>query len=170
MLCFEKNHTYTSTVIFGVESRKSTAENSTTENLRRKRPIFVVENIFCRKLITLFKAPTKWLLKGGFWKDCNFERVFNFPPPDLMCPRMHACARKFFAHVLTVLKLNKIFRYIPLSWSTKPVLSSLIFSPGSTSLNVNTPNQIPSPPVFVVVFVVVVLLVSWLPFFYENRE
>ena len=67
MLCFEKNHTYTRTVIFGVESlksRKSTAENSTTENLRRKRPIFVVENIFCRKLSTLFKAPTKWLLKG----------------------------------------------------------------------------------------------------------
>ena len=31
-------------------SRKPTAEKSTTENPRRKRPIFVMENIFCRKV------------------------------------------------------------------------------------------------------------------------
>ena len=39
-------------MIFGVESkvfkrsRKPTAEKSTTENLRRKSPIFIMENIF----------------------------------------------------------------------------------------------------------------------------
>ena len=58
MHCFaSENQTYTGTVIFGVESvkvfkrsTKPTAEKSTTENPRRKRPIFVMENIFCRKV------------------------------------------------------------------------------------------------------------------------
>ena len=55
MHCFaSENQTYTGTVIFGVESvkvfkrsTKPTAEKSTTENPRRKRPIFVMEKIFC---------------------------------------------------------------------------------------------------------------------------
>ena len=54
MHCFaSENQTYTGTVIFGFESfkvfkssTKPTAEKSTTENPRRKRPIFFMENIF----------------------------------------------------------------------------------------------------------------------------
>ena len=53
MHCFSsENQTCTGTVIFGVESfkvfkssTKPTAEKSTTENPRTKRPIFVIENI-----------------------------------------------------------------------------------------------------------------------------
>ena len=58
MHCFSsENQTCTGTVIFGVESfkvfkssTKPTAEKSTTENPRTKRPIFVLENIFCVKV------------------------------------------------------------------------------------------------------------------------
>ena len=53
MHCFaSENQIYTGTVIFGVESLKSLKdqEKFTTENPRRKRPIFVMENIFCRKV------------------------------------------------------------------------------------------------------------------------
>ena len=58
MHCFaSENQIYTGTVIFGVESLKSLKDQenlllqkSTTENPRRKRPIFVMENIFCRKV------------------------------------------------------------------------------------------------------------------------
>ena len=57
MHCFaSENQIYTGTVIFGVESevfkrsRKPTAEKSTTENLRRIRPVFAMESIFCRKV------------------------------------------------------------------------------------------------------------------------
>ena len=54
MHCFaSENQIYTGTVIFGVESLKSLKDQenlllqkSTTENPRRKRPIFVMENIF----------------------------------------------------------------------------------------------------------------------------
>ena len=54
MHCFaSENQTCTGTVIFGVESfkvfkssAKPTAEKSTTENPRRKRPIFVMDNFF----------------------------------------------------------------------------------------------------------------------------
>ena len=48
-----ENQTYTGTVIFGVESLKSLKgqENLLLKNhAYRKRPIFVVENIFCRKV------------------------------------------------------------------------------------------------------------------------
>ena len=66
MHCFAtENQTYAGTVIFVVESlksRKRTAEKSTTEKPPRKRPIFVMENIF--KKSTVFKAPTEWFLKG----------------------------------------------------------------------------------------------------------
>ena len=47
-----ENQIYTGTVIFGAESkvfkrsRKPTAETSTTENPRTKRPIFVTESTF----------------------------------------------------------------------------------------------------------------------------
>ena len=70
MHCFSsENQTCTGTVIFGVESfkvfkssTKPTAEKSTTENPRTKRPVFVIENIFlCES--TVFKTTTKWLLK-----------------------------------------------------------------------------------------------------------
>ena len=58
MHCFaSENQTCTGTVIVGVESfkvfkssTKPTAEKSTTENPLRKRPIFVIENIFCEKV------------------------------------------------------------------------------------------------------------------------
>ena len=52
-----RSDTLTGTVIFGDEyfkslkvKKKPTAEKSTTENPRRKRQIFVVDNIFCRKV------------------------------------------------------------------------------------------------------------------------
>ena len=54
MHCFEsENQTYTGTWFFGVESWKSLkgqVERSWTENPCRKRPIFVMENFFCRKV------------------------------------------------------------------------------------------------------------------------
>lgn len=56
------------------------------------------------------------------------------------------------------IKENLQIYSIMVKYYTRPQQSD--FSPGSTPLNVNTPNQIPSPPFFVVVFVVAVLLVS----------
>ena len=63
--------------------RKPTAEKSTSENPRRKRLIFVMENMFCRK-VRYSKHQ-----RNGFLKDCIklYARVFDFPPSDLMRPR-----------------------------------------------------------------------------------
>ena len=72
MHCFaSENQAYTGTVIFGVESLKSLKGQET--NCRkiplRQRPIFVMENIFCRK-VRYSKHP-----RNGFLKDCNIRQV-----------------------------------------------------------------------------------------------
>ena len=89
MHCFaSENPIYTGTWIFGVESRKSLKgkenlllKNLQVKNLRRKRPIFFMENIFGRK-VRYSKHQ-----RNGFLKDRTFTRVFDFPPSDLMRPR-----------------------------------------------------------------------------------
>ena len=85
MHCFaSQNQTYAGTVIFGVESVKSLKgqENQLLRNRAyRKRPIFVMENIFVGKYDIQSTNETP------FERDCNFTRVFDFPPSDLMCPR-----------------------------------------------------------------------------------
>ena len=59
--------------------RKPTAEKSTSENPRRKRPIFVMENIFCRK-VRYSKHQ-----RNGFLKDCNFTREFSISCHHIWC-------------------------------------------------------------------------------------
>ena len=72
----------------GVESSNSLKgqENLLLKNLQvknpgRKRPIFVMENIFC------WKVRYSKHQRNGFQKDRTFTRVFDFPPSDLMRPR-----------------------------------------------------------------------------------
>ena len=80
MHCFaSENSTYTGTWLFGVESWKTLKgqenlllKNLQVKNLFRKRPIFVMENVFCRKV---------W-----YSKHQRNTRVFDFPLSDLMRP------------------------------------------------------------------------------------
>ena len=95
MHCFaSENQTYTGTWLFGfIGPRKPTTEKSTVKHPRRKRQIFVIENIFCKK-VRYSKHK-----RDGFQDDGTFTRVFDFPPSDLMRPRiivqrMQACACK----------------------------------------------------------------------------
>ena len=72
MHCFaSENQAYTGTVIFGVESLKSLKGQETNcwKIPLRQRPIFVMENIFCRK-VRYSKHP-----RNGFLKDCNIRQV-----------------------------------------------------------------------------------------------
>ena len=62
-------------------SRKPTAEKSTTENPRRKRPIFVMENIFCRKV------GIQSTDEMAFKRTVTLREFSIFPPSDLMRPR-----------------------------------------------------------------------------------
>ena len=70
MHCFaSENQTYTGTVIFGVESLKSVKgqENLLLKNLQLKTRVENVRFLSWRTFFvgkSVFKAPTKWLLKG----------------------------------------------------------------------------------------------------------
>ena len=90
MHCFaSENQAYTGTVIFGVESLKylKGQETNCWKMPLRQRPIFVMENIFCRK-VRYSKHQ-----RNGFLKDCNIRQVYDFPPSDLSfsgCTHAHA--------------------------------------------------------------------------------
>ena len=95
-----ENQTYTGTWLFGVDSWKSLKgqENLLLKNLQVKTPVenfwFLSWRIFLLES-TVFKAPTKWLLK-----DCNFTREFSISHHQISCAhaiviqRIHACACK----------------------------------------------------------------------------
>ena len=65
-----ENQIYTATVVFGAESLKSLKgqENLLLNHLQLKTPVqnvrFLSQKVFFSQESTVFKAPTKWLLKG----------------------------------------------------------------------------------------------------------